>query len=119
MIDKADKVKWLSEFTGLCREIAALEDTSANIQSQVFERAISDRLEECERIAAAIENIQDVTLREVLLNRYVEGRAWEKVALAAEQCVGTAGNYKIKCPALLMRGWGATLLFGPPQLLHS
>lgn len=88
MIDKADKVKWLSEFTGLCREIAALEDTSANIQSPVFERAISDRLAECEGIAAAIENIKDVTLREVLLNRYVEGMTWEKVALAM--------NYSIK-----------------------
>ena len=88
MIDKADKVKWLSEFTGLCREIAALEDTSANIKRQVFKQAISDRLAECEGIVAAIENIQDVTLREVLLNRYVEGMTWEKVALTM--------NYSIK-----------------------
>ena len=88
MIDKADKVKWLSEFTGLCREIAALEDTSANIQSQVFERARSSRLAECARLAAALEHIKELKLREVLLNRYVEGMAWEKVALAM--------NYSIK-----------------------
>lgn len=102
MIERTDKVKWLSEFTYLCHEIAAMEEAKENIQSHftrlsresqaavgdshaksilIFEQAIADSLAAAEEIATAIKNVRDTTLRAVLWNRYIKEMTWQQVAL--------------------------------------
>lgn len=97
-----DIVKWLGEFTGRCREIAALEerikDAQKNFESLSarsreamkadFEKVIADSERErdkslavCREIAEAIDGLTDAELKEILWSRYIKGLKWRKVAL--------------------------------------